>query len=296
MRLSGKLTPVNPSQSADILTQNSGDKFGFSLFVAAAVHAMLILGISFTRSETAGSAPSLAVTLVAHQSFEQPPDADFLAQNNQQASGTEAEPLLPTNTELSPFIGPDTSHPKIEQRRAGLPNENLQALSALGNRQIAQAAPQENQQGDSDRSTEQQQDAQSLLAQLDSLRQEYAQRPKIGTLTSVAAQASDDAAYQMMLQERIVATGNRNYPTESLQRQLFGSVRLKLQILPDGKLETAEILESSGHLVLDRAAVDIARMAGPFPAFPSELRNKYDKIIFIRSWQFLPGGSITTNQ
>ena len=89
-------------------------------------------------------------------------------------------------------------------------------------------------------------------------------------------------------------TGNRHYPEEALAKEIFGSLRLQLTILPDGRLESADVLESSGQPILDRAAVEIARQAGPFEPFPPAVRAKYDKIVFIRTWQFLPGGVITS--
>jgi periplasmic protein TonB len=281
--------------ATDVLNQDRGDRFSFALFVAIAAHLLLILGVTFRLPDPTTAPTSLSVTLVTHRSEAAPEHADFLAQNNQQASGTESQRLLPTTTEVSHFSGEGNGEFAAPTNPGGSPRESWQILSGYSApEKIAVAQPEEDT-GEPEILVPPQLDAQSLLAQLDVLRQEYARQPRIGTLTSVAAQASDEAAYQMLLQERIVATGNRNYPAESLQKRLFGSVRLKLQILPDGTLETAEILESSGHLALDRAAVDIARMAGPFPAFPENLRGKYDKLIFIRSWQFLPGGSLTTN-
>lgn len=286
---------MSTAAPADTLNQDKGDRFGFALFIAIAVHALIILGVTFRMPEPSDTVGSLSVTLVTHRSDEAPDETDFIAQANQLASGTEAERLTPTTTEINPFSGVGNTQFSPPSEAAGADVESWKILTGLSDRSVVVTTEAELQSGEDAEQVNPQLDAQSLLAQLDALRQEYARQPRIGTLTSVAARASDDAAYQVMLQERIVSTGNRNYPAESLQKRLFGNVRLKLQILPDGTLETAEILESSGHLVLDRAAVDIARMAGPFPPFPENLRGKYDKIVFIRSWQFLPGGSLTTN-
>lgn len=279
----------------DILNQNKGDRFSFTLFIAVAAHALIILGVTFSVPEPSPTPASLSVTLVTHRSDSPPEEADFLAQANQQASGSEQERLLPTTTEISPFSGNGSAQFSPPSEAAGSSVYAWRILAGRSDRNVALVSEVDPDSGEESQELIPQMDAQSLLAQLDVLRQEYARQPRVGTLTSVAARESEEAAYQVMLQERIVSTGNRNYPAESLQQRLFGNVRLKLQILPDGSLEAAEILESSGHLVLDRAAVDIARMAGPFPSFPDNLRSKYDKIVFIRSWQFLPGGSLVTN-
>jgi len=281
--------------SADILNKNTGDRFSFALFIAIAAHALIILGVTFTIPEPSSSHSSLSVTLVTQRSDTAPEETDFLAQANQQASGRESERLMPTTTEVIPFSGVGSAQFTPPSEPAGASVDTWKILTGLSDQSVTEVSEVDPRVGQDTSEAIPQMDAQSLLAQLGALRQEYAKQPRIGTLTSVAARESEEAAYQVMLQERIVSTGNRNYPSDSLQQRLFGNVRLKLQILPDGSLETAEILESSGHIVLDRAAVDIARMAGPFPPFPENLRNKYDKIIFIRSWQFLPGGSLATN-
>lgn len=280
---------------ADILNQNAGDRFSFALFIAIAAHALIILGVTFTIPDSDPANTSLSVTLVTHRSDTAPEETDFIAQANQQASGTENERLIPTTTEIGPFSGVGSAEFTPPSEAAGASFDAWKILTGNSDQSTVNVSELDPTEGENSQEVVPQMDAQSLLAQLDALRQEYARQPRIGTLTSVAARESEEAAYQVMLQERIVSTGNRNYPAESLQQRLFGNVRLKLQILPDGTLETAEILESSGHLVLDRAAVDIARMAGPFPPFPENLRSKYDKIVFIRSWQFLPGGSLRTN-
>jgi len=72
-------------------------------------------------------------------------------------------------------------------------------------------------------------------------------------------------------------------------------LRMKLIVLPDGTLESTEITESSGSSILDRSAVRIARLSAPFEPFSRELEAKYDKIVFIRTWQFLPGGRLQTD-
>lgn len=59
------------------------------------------------------------------------------------------------------------------------------------------------------------------------------------------------------------APGQRNappeYPAESRRRGEEGIVRLVLRVGPDGRVEAAEVAESSGFPALDRAAVEAAR-------------------------------------
>jgi protein TonB len=50
------------------------------------------------------------------------------------------------------------------------------------------------------------------------------------------------------------------------------------------------VLHSSGHKILDDAAVRIVRMAAPFSPFPEEIRKETDILDITRTWQFLRSG------
>ena len=63
-------------------------------------------------------------------------------------------------------------------------------------------------------------------------------------------------------------------------------------ILPDGSLKEVELLESSGHQVLDDAAVRIVRLSAPYAPFPDELRQSTDVLEIIRTWQFRKNSSL----
>ena len=63
-------------------------------------------------------------------------------------------------------------------------------------------------------------------------------------------------------------------------------------ILPDGSLKEVEVLESSGHKVLDDAAIRIVRLAAPYAPFPDELRQSTDVLEIIRTWQFRKNSSL----
>jgi protein TonB len=277
------------------LNVDSGDRFGFGFFIAMAVHLILIFGVVFNWVDSSQTQSDLEVTLVTHYSSEAPDEADFLAQQNQQASGTEEDPLVPTSP--SP-----ESRANMDGEQGNMPQSPVQIQGGEAqNRVLTTRTSSETTVGSSDLEAPQPEAPtmasasarQSLLARLDMLQQEYARRPRIGTLTSVAAKAREDAEYQAHMQQRVSEIGNRNYPRESIERGVFGSLRMKLTVLPDGTLESTEITESSGYPVLDRSAVRIARLSAPFEPFSRNLETKYDKIVFIRTWQFLPGGRLT---
>ena len=67
---------------------------------------------------------------------------------------------------------------------------------------------------------------------------------------------------------------------------IYGDLRLLVAIRYDGTIEAIEVLSSSGHAVLDEAAIRIVRMAAPYDPFPPELRKDVDRLEIIRTWKF----------
>ena len=95
-----------------------------------------------------------------------------------------------------------------------------------------------------------------------------------------------DAAYLYQWRTQVEAIGNRHYPEESSRYGIYGDLRLLVAIRSDGSIDTIEVLSSSGHRVLDDAAVRIVRMAAPYEPFPPELASSTDKLEIIRTWKF----------
>ena len=61
---------------------------------------------------------------------------------------------------------------------------------------------------------------------------------------------------------------------------------LLVTIRPDGSLHDVRVLQTSGHSVLDEAALRIVRLAAPYSPFPVDMRQSTDLLEIVRSWQF----------
>jgi TonB family protein len=72
-------------------------------------------------------------------------------------------------------------------------------------------------------------------------------------------------AYARMVQEKISKA--ITYPPEGMGNAMAGTVKLKLHILKDGSLDSAEVMESSGNDILDQDAMQAAKTAAPYDAF-----------------------------
>ena len=126
----------------------------------------------------------------------------------------------------------------------------------------------------------------SLQAKLDKEQQTFARIPRIRRASSVATKAAEDAEYLYHWQHRIEVIGNEHYPRASREKQLYGDVRVLVIVESSGKLRSVEILSSSGIKVLDDAALNIVRLASPFPAFTAEMKQDIDALKITRTWQF----------
>lgn len=59
---------------------------------------------------------------------------------------------------------------------------------------------------------------------------------------------------------------HRRYPGPARRARLQGTVEVMVVLMPDGRLIDQRIVQSSGHAVLDKAALDLLRRASPVPA------------------------------
>ncbi|KTS90654.1 energy transducer TonB, partial [Pseudomonas parafulva] len=89
-----------PSRNAQV---RSADRLGFTLLIATLLHVVLILGVGFALPEPTQISRTLEVTLASFKSDEAPKQADFLAQENQQGSGTLDKAAAPSTPVQAPF-------------------------------------------------------------------------------------------------------------------------------------------------------------------------------------------------
>lgn len=279
------------------------DKFSIALFIAISLHVLMVMIIGFDFEIPSPKAKTLEITLVQHTT-KAPAEADFIAQANQQASGTElrkqkltttedAQFLSDTIQEISPPVQPQLASAEPIDEPSLLATRDQEAVFEIVNE--AENEPktlEEKFRGETQIPSHISNDIATLEALLDQQRQSYAKRPRIRRLTSVSAKAAIDAQYLDDWRRRIERIGNIHYPEEAKRNHLYGDLRLAVTLLPNGYVDDIEILHSSGIRVLDDAAMRIVRLAEPFQAFPSELKKEVDKLEIIRTWRFVQGNQL----
>jgi protein TonB len=112
--------------------------------------------------------------------------------------------------------------------------------------------------------------------------QKLPRRKFIGARTEGVAYAE----YVDKWRKRIEKVGTEHFPDEARRQKIFGSLLLTVSIRANGTVEKVEIERSSGHSVLDAAALRVIDLAGPFPPFPKAIRKEFDVLSITRNWSF----------
>ena len=272
------------------------DRFSFTLFIALALHAILVLGITFAPEPPRSSAQTMEITLSQFEDENEPETADFLAETNQKGSGTEEKPVEMTSPQPA-----DVSQQEIEQvqpeppsRTEPVKRQQPTVVDTQTTRERKTTKP-DTQAPDSDdvlpvrekkSLMERSLEIASLEARFDQQRQAYARKPRILRVTSASTLKSKNAAYVRYWIDKVMRVGNINYPSEARRAGLYGNARILVSLRKDGTVKELSILESSGSTVLDDAAIRIVRMAAPFAPFPESLREEVDELEIIRTWVF----------
>ncbi len=125
----------------------------------------------------------------------------------------------------------------------------------------------------------------SLAARIEERSQAYASRTRRKAI-STATREYLYANYMEAWRRKVERIGNLNYPREARELGLFGSLILHVAVRADGSLEGIRVVRSSGHKVLDQAAVRIVELAAPFAPFPPNIKQETDVLDITRTWQF----------
>jgi protein TonB len=278
------------------------DRLVTTLFLAALLHAILILGVSFTSGALTDdhAVPTLEVLLVSNDLPETRPDrdADYLAQRNQQGSGNLRDRERPTSPRSSPlpYNNPGVADGNaLERHSAGGDSGGEQLLASSGRaptiRYFATAAD--------DPAAEAQQpilltaEPQSALpAANEGDRLALHGRDTRELIVTPNTRQSDVAVYLDAWRRKVERIGTLNFPVEAREHAGSGNPVLEVAIHSDGGLEEVLLRRSSGSREVDQAALAILKLAAPFDPFPRELGAAHDSLRFSYEWQFLNGAMI----
>ena len=263
-----------------------------SMTFSVALHAFMLFGVALVmpdpRSAVAFMQP-LQVVLVNTKSKSRPVKADALAQANLDGGGNTAEdrraktplPALRDDKQFTPE--------QLARRVARLEEESKRMLVKLkSEHKVAQPEPRKQQSNDASRGDDLVQkslEIARLEAQIDKNWDAYQKIPRrkfIGART----QEYRFAQYIEDWRIKVERIGNLNYPDEARRRQIYGKLQLSVAIRADGSVESVEVSRSSGHRILDAAAMRIVRLTAPFSPLPPDIRKDTDILVITRTWTF----------
>jgi protein TonB len=271
-------------------TAPSRDRLLLALLPAAALHVIIIFGITFDALTRTPPERQLEVTLLQAPA-PAPEDTSHLARSDQRGSGDEAlrdhtrraAPALPTEQAL-----------REQRASSGGATGGARRRRAVTAALSPEAEPTDRGTSAGGTAAQRLEALRRRLAALEAAaegnEESASTAPRTRRLTAVSARSAVEAAYLQAWRQRLEAIGNSYYPRASLRYGLYGELLLRAVLRSDGSLEGVELLESSGYAVLDQAALKIVRMAAPYDPFPPELAATADRLEIIRSWEFEPAG------
>lgn len=285
------------------LALTPADRLSFTFCLAVLVHALIVLGIVFVPLDKTGPRYEFMEIVLVQQSSDAPEEAEALAQANLRGGGDTTNAAAPAP--VSPL--PQAEQTQVsEPAAAPLPEPPAPATAPEPEpdpapevvEQLAVAAeepapalpePQEEPQTKRPSASELVTDSLKMAAlntELERRTETAANNPK-RTFISANTHEYKYAAYMEAWRAKVEKVGNLNYPEEARKRKISGQLVLDVALNPDGKINQITIRRSSGHKVLDDAAIRIVELAAPFAPFPDDIRKETDVLHINRTWQFI---------
>ena len=243
------------------------DRFYFTALLAAGIHAVLLLGLSFNQAPQQITAAPIVIELKQ--------GGDAITQD-----GAQEQPKALSEPKSDPPKSVQAPQNQANQQtleRLGPASKLSQATSAIATKPVS---PSQSRALDTRHLAEQL----VLFDQRERKTQGDARRRDLSTAGVLSAAES---AYLAMWRRKCERLGGNNYPAGRLQ----GELTLRVSIHHTGRLLNVSLLRSSGHQVLDAAALKTVRQAAPYQPFNVDMRKRYDELTFTRTWQFSRSGS-----
>ncbi|MEZ5615452.1 MAG: TonB family protein [Rhodocyclaceae bacterium] len=275
--------------------------FTLALGASLVLHAILLsIHFKLPASIKRAASNTLEIVLVNSKSQRKPDKAQARAQANLDGGGNTDEnrraktPLPPSRQEK-----PGDSLLEAQRRVQALEARQQKLLTQAKSLKRIEAETRPGQERQPEQASVRGADlAQSAMAiarmeaQIARQIEAYNKRPR---KKFIGARTREYAAAQYLedWRQKVERIGNLNYP-EAAKGRLYGNLLLYVEIKADGNLERVEVQRSSGHRVLDEAALRIVRMAAPYGNFSAELKRQTDIVAFARTWVFTRSDRLTS--
>ncbi len=280
-------------------TPKSSERLSMTIFFALAIHAIVILGVSFDLEllKDSSELSTMEITLVHNKNEQAPDEADYLAQANQIGGGNIDDKVRPS----SPFSNPtptqeqgfapnsrdEVTPPKIEEQ--SLQEEIFttdNAKTKVQTQKQQEVVPIKTKKVTAAQLFERSREIANISAEINRLKQTYQKNPEHTYINAANARQHRFASYLDAWRAKVERIGNINYPSAAIHKNITGSLTMDVAINADGSLNSVKILRSSGYPILDNAAKRIVRLGAPYPPLTAEILKDTRVLHIPRVWRF----------
>jgi protein TonB len=267
-------------------------RLSFSMIFSIIFHAFLLFGIALVLPDprkVSNFLQPLQVVLVNSKSNDKPLQADALAQHHLDGGGNTAENRrakspLPTMRDDLKFV------PEQRAKSVAVLEEEAKNMLTRLKSNYSTTQPElvkQNSSADSngEELVQRALEIARLEAQIDKNWDAYQKLPRrkfIGART----QEYRFAQYIEDWRVKVERIGNLNYPQRARDQKVYGKLQVSVSINKDGSLENVEVSKSSGHRLLDAAALRIVKLAAPYSPLPPNITKDVDILTITRTWSF----------
>ena len=279
----------------------ASDRMLTTCFLAALLHGIIILGVSFSSTSSSSGdegAPGLEVVLVNDRvpSVANNPNARYLSQRSQLGSGNtlKRERSLIPKSSLMPVDrmgAPSGEGLDAQQSGKDTGAEDLVATHSPSQKIFYFASSTAVKESSELPLLLEKRPDLAMTPNDDGIELRLRGEAKHELWIAADTRESDVAVYLDSWRRKIERVGTMNFPNVAKREKLSGTPVIEVTIGADGKLLQTIVRRSSGHAEIDEAAMRILKLAAPFDPFPSELSSKHDQIRIAYEWQFLGGAS-----
>lgn len=294
------------------------ERLMIAVFFAVLLHGFGFSTVGFDFLTVPVNKNSMQVILVQKSTIEKPEKADFLAQSNSEGSGSSEAVERPSTPLIAPFPDPHareiaTPPPPEIARALETPDSRVIAsktdssqFKVSQQQAISEIKEPQTLNGEHDRTTEVTEEIPasllmqramanfaSMQAELDEKFNDFSNHTRSKRI-SVNTQEFKYAAYMDSWRRKVESIGNLNYPEAARASGLTGRLIMEVALSPEGLVKDVQIKRSSGHSILDQAALRIVQLASPYSPFPEAIRNEVDILYITATWHFIQD-SLTTS-
>ena len=248
---------MNPTIDAPKISSN--DRISFTLLLAIAFHALLILGIGFELIRNHSAPPStIEVILTRTQNVDTPEDAKVIAEHNQVQSGSvdfDARPTSPSVTNKALQGNNQTSSAEMTENTTRIyENEMMVHQDDPDGEKISRRITSEdNSKVDQKELRVNKKNVAQLVSELSHEKQLYAKRPRINHVDTLSAKSAVEAKYIRDWVQKVEIIGNINYPNQAKQNKLSGTLILSVLVNHGGSVISSILQQKSVEKLLDDA-------------------------------------------